>query len=531
LTIFRFQLKVADMNNIKFTTLKHLLALISLLAVCIPTSAQTLTWQTRKADAMAAAKAQGKFVLLLAGRDTCSNCKKMKGTVAESINPPIRDLINAHFVPWYCNIDVAPKSDWTGYAIASFSLPMICVIDPDKPDVYLDRSFGVMEAPQFYARLQGFETILAARPSITGFDPAAAPVGATVRILGSNLVAATNVLFNGTTATFTTNAGLQAVVPVGATTGNVTVKTPAGDAVSTDSFTVIPMQITGFDPPEGTVGTTVSISGNNLINVTAVMFNGTTATFTTTAGLQAVVPAGATTGPITVRTSAGETTSSSAFTVIVVPKVDVQVLLQPGQLLVANDRIRAAFSIVLTNRGPDTATGILVTNSFAMGTNFNESIWPVLTNLAIYSIGPGLQGVSFSQGVLVWQVHSIASGAKTVLDLVVGDLPSGRLNLRAVATATEQDQDPANNIATTFVDVPSAPELAIVNSNQQVEVNWQAEDPHWVLQTAAQLSPNSEDWKKVEQAPVKLNETYSIALTNANAAASFYRLLFLPAQQ
>ena len=63
--------------------------------------------------------------------------------------------------------------------------------------------------------------------------------------------------------------------------------------------------ITTFTPGNGPVGTSVTISGTNFTGATAVTFNGSTASFTVTSGtaIQATVPAGATTGPISVTTS------------------------------------------------------------------------------------------------------------------------------------------------------------------------------------------------------------------------------------
>src|SRR6266513_2857894 len=65
-----------------------------------------------------------------------------------------------------------------------------------------------------------------------------------------------------------------------------------------------PPTITSFTPASGPVGTTVTISGTNFTGATAVTFNGTNATFTVIAAtsIQAAVPAGATTGPISVTT-------------------------------------------------------------------------------------------------------------------------------------------------------------------------------------------------------------------------------------
>jgi uncharacterized repeat protein (TIGR03803 family) len=69
-------------------------------------------------------------------------------------------------------------------------------------------------------------------------------VGAAVKILGTDLTGATSVSFNGTpVASFTVNSSGSAIstkVPVGATTGFVTVNTPTGTLKSNVKFRVLP---------------------------------------------------------------------------------------------------------------------------------------------------------------------------------------------------------------------------------------------------------------------------------------------------
>lgn len=65
-------------------------------------------------------------------------------------------------------------------------------------------------------------------------------VGASIQILGTNLTGATAVSFNGVAAAFTVNSAtlISATVPAGATTGVVTVTTPAGTLKSNTRFRV-----------------------------------------------------------------------------------------------------------------------------------------------------------------------------------------------------------------------------------------------------------------------------------------------------
>ncbi len=77
-------------------------------------------------------------------------------------------------------------------------------------------------------------------PAISGFSPASGPRNGSVTLTGTNLVFATNVTFNGTSASFTIGSTTQivATVPAGATSGLIQIQTLGGTATSASSFTV-----------------------------------------------------------------------------------------------------------------------------------------------------------------------------------------------------------------------------------------------------------------------------------------------------
>ena len=90
-----------------------------------------------------------------------------------------------------------------------------------------------------------------------------------------------------------------------------------GAAVLLSNCTGVP-RINEFTPVSGTAGMTISISGTSLANATVVRFNGVNATFTPPVNgtlIQATVPTGATTGPVSVVTPVGTATSASNFSV------------------------------------------------------------------------------------------------------------------------------------------------------------------------------------------------------------------------
>lgn len=81
--------------------------------------------------------------------------------------------------------------------------------------------------------------------------------------------------------------------------------------------------ISSFSPGSGGVGTMVTITGTNFVSPSNVRFNGVDASFTTnsTTEIIATVPAGATTGPITVITSQGNTATSSSSFIVPTPLI------------------------------------------------------------------------------------------------------------------------------------------------------------------------------------------------------------------
>ncbi|GAA4362655.1 hypothetical protein GCM10023185_30780 [Hymenobacter saemangeumensis] len=96
-----------------------------------------------------------------------------------------------------------------------------------------------------------FFTINPGPPTITRFTPTSGPVGTTVTINGTNLAPGSfgsTVFFNGTQAApyprTPSPTEVNAVVPVGATTGLITLTNPNGAAVS-----AIPFTVTASPPP------------------------------------------------------------------------------------------------------------------------------------------------------------------------------------------------------------------------------------------------------------------------------------------
>jgi hypothetical protein len=172
-------------------------------------------------------------------------------------------------------------------------------------------------------QLPGCSSSTQAAPTVSGFSPASGAVGSSVTVTGTGFTGATSVKFNGTSASFTVNGDTQvtATVPTGAKTGPISVTNAGGTGTSTASFTVSTVAaaptISSFSPASGAAGTSVTVTGANFTGASFVKFNGAAASFSVVSDSQvtATVPAGATSGPISVTNSAGTGTSASSFTV------------------------------------------------------------------------------------------------------------------------------------------------------------------------------------------------------------------------
>jgi len=146
-------------------------------------------------------------------------------------------------------------------------------------------------------------------PVINSFVPTTGFKGATITITGANFIGVTAVSFGGVpAASFTVNSatGITAIVDNGAS-GDVSVTTPGGTA-TLGGFTFIPPPvITGCTPLAAIAGQTMTITGNNFNNASAVNFGGTAAasfTVVSPTSITAVLAGGAS-GDVSVTTPGG----------------------------------------------------------------------------------------------------------------------------------------------------------------------------------------------------------------------------------
>lgn len=209
-------------------------------------------------------------------------------------------------------------------------------------------------------------------PAISSFSPASGRPAETITINGErfdgggperNTVRFTRLPEAGggqivATVIAATQTALQVVVPDDAMTGVVTVQTEGGTAVSPTSFEVLPPVpvITSFSPQSGTVGATVTLSGDWLkahSGEPTVTFAGrgeirlpALVTFASRTQVQVTVPNAAVTGRIRLTNTYGQATTNQDF--IVNASQDFQVSVAPSTAT-AVQRTTATYVVQVTS--------------------------------------------------------------------------------------------------------------------------------------------------------------------------------------
>lgn len=316
---------------------------------------------------------------------------------------------------------------------------------------------------------------------ITGFTPTTGSNGTIVKITGNSFTNASAVTFNGIPATsfnVTNNTTIGAVAPSGVTSGIISVTTPFGTTNSTALF-YVPPTVTGFAPTHGTAGTTVMMTGTSFTNASAVSFNGTPAAsfvVTNNSTLSAVVPAVATSGPITVTAPGGSGQSASAFA-IDVPDLAVAISASPNPVFVGSN---LTYTIIITNAGAASAFNTTLADS--LGNSF--TLKSASTTLG--TLNTNANPVTGSFGTL-----NANSGATVT---IIGSPTAVGFISNFVAVATDSAElTTTNDTAGVITTVWPLPFLSITNlaSNNLVQISWPAVLSSFTLQSSTNLSASA----------------------------------------
>jgi hypothetical protein len=244
-------------------------------------------------------------------------------------------------------------------------------------------------------------------PTLTSLAPTSGAAGTAVTLTGTNfgsVQGTSTATFNGGTATVLSwsNTSIAAVVPAGATSGNVFVSggTNGGDTSNGVNFTV-PLALYSVSPSSGLPGTAVTLFGSSFgvsQGTSTVLFNGVAATATSWSdtAIGTAIPAGATSGAVVVMVG-GLLSNGVAFTV-------------PPPTITSTTNIQGAVGTNITISGSNFGTSQGTSTVSFNGTQAVPTSWsntsinvPVPVgasagNLVVTVGGQASNGVSFTPG-------------------------------------------------------------------------------------------------------------------------------------
>ena len=135
-------------------------------------------WVHSRTEAMETAAVTGKRVLMVCGRDACSNTTYMRLTACEDSR--IKPLLAAGYVLWYCNCDT-DMDEYADYekGLGGYTLPLVCIVDPANPSAYVARSTGFLSisALQSFLQTNAESTQPTAPAGVTAVGAVVAPAG------------------------------------------------------------------------------------------------------------------------------------------------------------------------------------------------------------------------------------------------------------------------------------------------------------------------------------------------------------------
>jgi uncharacterized repeat protein (TIGR01451 family) len=322
------------------------------------------------------------------------------------------------------------------------------------------------------------------QPWITALSAPGGIVNSTLAIAGRNLTNASSVQVNGVNYNFTATASqILATIPSNATTGLIEIAAPGGLYISTNVFAILP-KIYSFSPDIGPAGTVVTITGTSLFDVTSVLFNGVSAPASNASAnqVQALVPANAASGPLTVVTPYGNDISSNSFTAT---KSSLVLLTKTGSPLISGPGSNLIYTLQLTNEGPSIVSSVTVTDYFPNGLTFLS---------AAASAGSWI----YTNETVAWSMPFLTNGTGASLQIVGKSTGANALTNSASVVFAEGNLVPSDGIAAAVNYVVSDSQrtlsIARLGNPPGLLVTWPLSPANFLLQESADLTPST-NWQ------------------------------------
>jgi len=344
------------------------------------------------------------------------------------------------------NLDRATAVEFGGVKAAAFNAPAPTQLSVTVPPDARSGPVKLLSALGDFTS----EATFFLPPRLAKPEKLAAKPGDEVEFAGRNFLGLESLRIGGQAVPFEvmSNDKLKFTVADDLLGGGIELAAPGGRWISTNSFAVLP-RIDSFEPVIGPAQTMVIIRGAGFHKILFLKFGTGVAVFERRSvnELGALVPANASTGPVSIITPDGEVASDAIFTATAPGDLQMTSTMakpdfRPGQPVQINSR--------LVFFGPTVATQVMVTNQLPAG-------------VTLLSAKPEPTQVLGDGRTLVYALGQVEPGATADFQLTLMPLAKGQFTNVTRATALEGDVVPTNNgaIARFVVYEPNDIRLAI----------------------------------------------------------------------
>lgn len=358
-------------------------------------------------------------------------------------------------------------------------------------------------------------------PRMTSFSPLRTVIGGVVAIQGTNFTDTSQVLFSGAENTkiaaevvAVSDHELIATAPSNLVDGVISVVTPGGVIVSTDSFVVLPRFDT-FSPIWAPSDSTVTITGLNFEKVSFVRFNGDNANFIihSSSLITAQIPPGASTGPITLVSSLGDV-ATSTNDIVVTGSTDLGLVAtnQPSLVLQNGD---LDVIIVLTNQGQSIATEVRTVHTFPSAFTINH-----VTNT--------LGTCSISGQTVTCDIVSLTNGTSASITVNLKAKNLGEHAVTSTVTQREGELNGGDNQAFLSIPVINDFDRTIIITEfpdtGSFQLHWNFSAADFNLQARSRLLSVNDPWITISNDLFTVTQNFAIfhIYTNASTGMSRY---------
>jgi uncharacterized repeat protein (TIGR01451 family) len=218
------------------------------------------------------------------------------------------------------------------------------------------------------------------------------------------------------------------------------------------------------------------------------------------------VPAGATTGKISVTAPGGTGQSAIDFT-IDTADIGVSITDNPDPVFIGSNLV---YTIIVTNGSPVSALNVVLSDTLP-------------SSVTLKSAATSQGTLNTNSNPVIGTLGSVNANSSAIVALTVIPHVAGLITNTASVTTDSLDSNSANNTAAITTTVWPLPFLSITNlmSNSLLQVSWPAPLSSFTLQFSTNLSTNV--WNNDASAKVVSGTNVSVIETNIGTA-KFFRL-------